>query len=56
MLHNIRPGNFFCTLGCSQAYHCLQMAGQRTVEKVAFLPAELLRIEDYQKTLADHCR
>ena len=26
----------FCKLGCSQAYHCLQMADQRSVELLAF--------------------
>ena len=28
--------SFFCKLGCSQAYHCLQMADQRSVEMLAF--------------------
>ena len=28
--------NLFCQLGCSQAYHCLQMAGQRSIELLAF--------------------
>ena len=28
--------SFFCKLDCSQAYHCLQMADQRSVEMVAF--------------------
>ena len=27
---------FFCKLGCSQAYHCLPMADQRSIEKLAF--------------------
>ena len=27
---------FFCKLGCSQAYHCLQMAEQRSIEMLAF--------------------
>ena len=27
--------SFFCKLGCSQAYHCLQMADQRSVEMLA---------------------
>ena len=27
---------FFCKLDCSQAYHCLQMADQRSVEMLAF--------------------
>ena len=26
----------FCKIGCSQAYHCLQMADQRTIEILAF--------------------
>ena len=28
--------SFFCRLDCSQAYHCLQMADQRSVEMLAF--------------------
>ena len=28
--------SLFCKLDCSQAYHCLQMAGQRSVEILAF--------------------
>ena len=28
--------SLFCKLDCSQAYHCLQMADQRTVEMLAF--------------------
>ena len=28
--------SLFCKLDCSQAYHCLQMADQRSVEMVAF--------------------
>ena len=28
--------SLFCTLDCSQAYHCLQMADQRSVEMLAF--------------------
>ena len=28
--------NLFCTFGCSQAYHCLQMVDQRSVEMLAF--------------------
>ena len=27
----------FCKLDCSQAYHCLQMADQRSVKKLAFI-------------------
>ena len=31
------PGkSLFCKLDCSQAYHCLQMADQRSVEMLAF--------------------
>ena len=26
----------FCKIGCLQAYHCLQMADQRTIEMLAF--------------------
>ena len=29
--------SLFCKLDCSQAYHCLQMVGQRSVEKLAFI-------------------
>ena len=28
--------SLFCKLGCSQAYHCLQMANKRSVEMLAF--------------------
>ena len=28
--------SLFCKLDCSQAYHCLQMADQRSVEMLAF--------------------
>ena len=28
--------SLFCKIDCSQAYHCLQMADQRSVEKLAF--------------------
>ena len=28
--------HLFCKLGCSQAYHCLQIADQRSVEMLAF--------------------
>ena len=28
--------SLFCKLDCSQAYHCLQMADQRSVEMIAF--------------------
>ena len=37
MQHNIWPKkNLFCKLGCSQAYHCLQMADQQSLELLAF--------------------
>ena len=29
--------SLFCKLDCSQAYHCLQMADQHSVEKLAFI-------------------
>ena len=46
----------FCKLDCSQAYHCLQMADQRSVEILALiLPAEPLPTGDLQKSLADLC-
>ena len=28
--------NLFCKLGCSQAYHCLQIADQQSIELLAF--------------------
>ena len=28
--------NLFCTFDCSQAYHCLQMADQQSIELIAF--------------------
>ena len=37
MKHNTWQGSHCsCKLGCSQAYHCLQMADQRSVEMLAF--------------------
>ena len=37
MRHNTSQGKkLFCKLDCSQAYHCLQMADQRSVELLAF--------------------
>ena len=33
---NLAGKSLFCKLGCSQAYHCLQMADQRSVEMLAF--------------------
>ena len=48
--------SLFCKLDCSQAYHCLQMADQRSVEMLAFnLLAGLLPTEDLHKVLADLC-
>ena len=46
--------SLFCKLDCSQAYHCLQMADQLSVEMLAFfLPAELLATRDSHKATAD---
>ena len=39
--------SLFCKLDCSQAYHCLQMANQRSVELLAFNCAS--RIFDYRR-------
>ena len=37
MPRNIWPGKkLFCKLDCSQAYHCLPMADQRSIEMLAF--------------------
>ena len=47
--------SLFCKLDCSQAYHCLQMADQRSVEMLAFKLAELLPIKDLHKVFADLC-
>ena len=48
--------SLFCKLDCSQAYHCLQMADQRSVEMLhSILPAEHLPIKDFNKVLADLC-
>ena len=33
---NLAGKSLFCKLYCSQAYHCLQMADQRSVEMLAF--------------------
>ena len=33
---NLAGKSLFCKLDCSQAYHCLQMADQRSVEMLAF--------------------
>ena len=45
----------FCKLDCSQAYHCLQMADQRSVEMLSFNFAELLHTEDLHKVSANLC-
>ena len=47
--------SLFCKLDCSQAYHCLQMADQRSVERLAFnfLLAEPLPTKDLHKASAD---
>ena len=34
--HHLAGKQLFCKLDCSQAYHCLQMADQRSVELLAF--------------------
>ena len=34
--HHLAAKSLFCKLGCSQGYHCLQMADQRSVEMLAF--------------------
>ena len=49
--------SLFCKIDCSQAYHCLQMADQSSVEMLAFtiLPAELLPTKDLHKISADLC-
>ena len=48
--------SLFCKLDCSQAYHCLQMADQRSVERIAFIFAsELLPTGDLHNVLADLC-
>ena len=46
----------FCQLDCSQAYHCLQMVDQRSVEMLAFnFASRTLPTKDLQKVLADLC-
>ena len=46
--------SLFCKLDCSQAYHCLQTADQRSVEMLAFtLFAEPSPTKDLNKTSAD---
>ena len=34
--HHMAGKNLFCKLDCSQAYHCLQMADQQSIELLAF--------------------
>ena len=34
--HHVAEKSLICKLDCSQAYHCLQMADQRSVEMLAF--------------------
>ena len=46
--------SLFCKLDCSQAYHCLQMADQRSVEMLGF-NFEPLPLEDLHKISADQC-
>ena len=46
--------SLFCKLDCSQAYHCLQMADQRSVEMLAFNFASwTLPTKDLHKVSAD---
>ena len=48
--------SLFCKLVSSQAYHCLQMADQRSVEMPhSILLAELLPTKNLHKVLADLC-
>ena len=48
--------SLFCKLDCSQAYHCLQMADQRSMEMLAFnFASRILPIKDLHKVLADLC-
>ena len=48
--------SLFCKLVCSQAYHCLQMADQRSVEVRALNFARRnLPTKDLRKVLADLC-
>ena len=49
--------SLFCKLDCSQAYHCLQMADQRSVEMLAFnFASKIFAYKDLHKVLADLCR
>ena len=48
--------SLFCKLDCSQAYLCLKMADQRSVEILAFLLlAEPLHTKNFRKVSADLC-
>ena len=49
--------SLFCKPHCSQTYHCLQMADQRSVEMLAFNFASrtFLPTKDLHKVLADLC-
>ena len=48
--------SLFCKLDCSHAYHCLQMAYQRSVEMLAFnFSSKILPIQDFHKVLEDLC-
>ena len=48
--------SLFCKLDCSQAYHCFQMANQRSVEMFAFnFTSRSLPTKDLHKVLADLC-
>ena len=43
----------FCKLDCPQAYHCLQMANQRSKEKLVFtFTSKCLPMAGYHKVLA----
>ena len=45
--------SLFCKLDCSQAYHCLQMANQRSVEMLAFnFATETFAAKDLHKVSA----
>ena len=48
--------SLFCKLDCSQAYHCLQMADQRSVELLAFnFASRTFATKDLHKVSADLC-
>ena len=48
--------SLFCKLDCSQAYHCLQMIEQRSVEMLAFsLAGRNWPTKDLHKVSADLC-